>query len=162
MHVNYNSPKAPLPISTSKPNLKTITLDEIRRNTMEIKASRQPHLEVSDPDMLKHKVNNNDILIEDGLEHFYRKNAFDYPEYQYKGKGELPNLNEYKVKDEEQVQVLGHKNLKYPGPHTASPGIDLRNRASYIKMRYQGTANLVGKINNVKSAVDMWKNHLSK
>ena len=98
--------------------------------------TKKYNLEVSDPDMLKHITSNNDILIEDGLEHFYRKNAFDYPEYQYKGRGELPNLNEYKVKDEEQVLVLGHKNLKYPGPLTASPGVDLKNRSNYIKIRY--------------------------
>jgi hypothetical protein len=52
--------------------------------------------------------------------------------------------------------------LKYPGPHTASPGIDLKNRSSYIKVRYQGNANLVGKINNVKNVMDLWKNHQQK
>ena len=66
------------------------------------------------------------------------------------------------MKDEEQVIVLGHKNMKYPGPHTASPGIDLKNRSSYIKVRYQGNANLVGKINNVKNVMDLWKNHQQK
>lgn len=85
-------------ITVSHSKLNTINLDDFRRNTIDTK---KYNLEVSDPDMLKHNTQKNDILIEDGLEHFYRKNAFDYPEYQFKGRGGLPNLNEYKVKDEE-------------------------------------------------------------
>ena len=49
--------------------------------------------------MLKHPQEKKQF-IDDALEHFYRKNTFDYPEYEYQGR-ELPNLMEYKVKDED-------------------------------------------------------------
>ena len=76
--------------------------------------------------MLKH-TQVKEEFIDDALSHFYFKNTVDYPEYEFKGR-ELPNLKDYRVKEEDQTLVMGHKNIRMPTSSSSSPNIELKNR----------------------------------
>jgi hypothetical protein len=72
----------------------------------------------------------------------------------------------YKIKDGDEQSVMGAKHINMPGPGSGSnaekPNIDKMNRQEYVKLRFQGNQNLVGRKNNVKTAMDFWKTHQQK
>ena len=66
--------------------------------------------------------------------------------YEYVG-GDNPSplkIN-YQVKDKDEQLVYGPKHVRLPNDPKGSPGIDIKNREEYVKLKYQGNANIVGR-----------------
>ena len=70
-------------------------------------------------------------------EHFYAKNFIEYPIYEYVG-GEEPdpsNIN-YQVSNKDEKNVFGSKHVRLPNDPKGNPGLDIKNREDYVKLKY--------------------------
>lgn len=100
-------------------------------------------------DLLK---GDNEMIYVEGkgtAENFLAKNFFEYPIYEYVG-GENPDPNHinYQVRDKDERQVYGPKYIRLPDNPKGSPGIDYKNREEYIKLKYQGNSDIIGRKKN--------------
>ena len=62
------------------------------------------------------------------------------------------------MRDQDEKQVFGPKHVRLPNDPKGSPGVELKSREDYVKLKFQGNVHIIGrKKNNVGAALDFWK-----
>ncbi len=96
-------------------------------------------------------------------EHFYKKNMIEYPFYEFVPTENPIAGNTFQVREKDEKYVFGSKHIRMPGHPSGNPGVDIKSKEEFLKMKYQGNSNIIGrKKNQIATTLDFWRNTANK